>query len=325
MLPDPEWPANVRVVRAPVRAAIKPLRLAAELAWLPAAADHHGVELLHSLGTTAPLHGRAVRVTTVHDLIYEHFPGAFPPAARLGLQLVVPAARGARGACRSPRRSRRATWSSTSGWRRRRSTSCRSGWGCATCRTRRRRRELRARLELGERPVLLTRQRGAPAQEPRAPDPGGRAAARAGARARRACGARLRAAACARRRAGGRRAGADHRLAERRGPRGALPAGGRLRLPVAARGLRDAGAGGDAARHAGRVRGRDVAARGGRRRGAAVRPLLESTRSPRRRGGCWRRRRRRAGGARARARGGFGWERTAEAAIESYRRALADS
>ena len=102
--PDPEWSGNVRVVRAPVNAAIKPLRLAAELSWLPAAADHHGVELLHSLGTTAPLHGRAVRVTTVHDLIYEHFPGAFPPAARLGLQLVVPAA---------ARRSRRVQVSSS--------------------------------------------------------------------------------------------------------------------------------------------------------------------------------------------------------------------
>ena len=72
--------------------------------WLPAAADHHGVELLHSLGTTAPLHGRAVRVTTVHDLIYEHFPGAFPPAARLGLKLVVPA---------GARRSRRVQVSSS--------------------------------------------------------------------------------------------------------------------------------------------------------------------------------------------------------------------
>jgi glycosyltransferase involved in cell wall biosynthesis len=97
-LPDPEWPGNVRVVRAPVRCVVKPVRLAAELSWLPVAADHHGVELLHSLGTTAPLHGRAVRVTTVHDLIYEHFPGAFPPLARRGLQLVVPA-----GARRSTR------------------------------------------------------------------------------------------------------------------------------------------------------------------------------------------------------------------------------
>ena len=157
VLPDPEWPSNVRVVRAPVRAASKPLRLATELAWLPAAADHHGVELLHSLGTTAPLHGRAVRVTTVHDLIYEHFPGAFPPRARgSGSSSWCRPARGARGACRSPPRSRRATSSSTSGWRRRRSTSCRWGSGCATCPTASEAPDLRTRLELGDRPVLLT-------------------------------------------------------------------------------------------------------------------------------------------------------------------------
>jgi glycosyltransferase involved in cell wall biosynthesis len=89
-LPDPEWPGNVRVVRIPVRAAVKPLRIAAELTLLPAAARHHGVQVLHSLGTTAPFTGRFERVTTVHDLIYDHFPGAFPAPARLGLKLVVP-------------------------------------------------------------------------------------------------------------------------------------------------------------------------------------------------------------------------------------------
>lgn len=103
-LPDPSWPANVRVVRAPVRATVKPLRLLFELLWLPPAARRAGVEVLHSLGTTAPLWGRAVRVTTVHDLIYEHFPGAFPPASRAGLRLVVPAA---------ARRSRRVQVSSS--------------------------------------------------------------------------------------------------------------------------------------------------------------------------------------------------------------------
>jgi glycosyltransferase involved in cell wall biosynthesis len=97
-LPDPEWPASVHVARIPVRARIKPLRIAAELSLLPVAARRHGIEVLHSLGTTAPLSGRFVRVTTVHDLIYDHFPGAFPAPARLGLKLLVPA-----GARRSER------------------------------------------------------------------------------------------------------------------------------------------------------------------------------------------------------------------------------
>jgi glycosyltransferase involved in cell wall biosynthesis len=50
------------------------------------------VQLLHSLGTTAPLHSRAVRVTTVHDLIYDWYPDAFPKPARAGLKLIVPVA-----------------------------------------------------------------------------------------------------------------------------------------------------------------------------------------------------------------------------------------
>ena len=84
------WPANVRIVELPVRCAVKPARILAELTLLPAAARRHRVDLLHSLGTTSPLSGAAPRVVTVHDLIYDHFPDAFPPAARAGLKLLVP-------------------------------------------------------------------------------------------------------------------------------------------------------------------------------------------------------------------------------------------
>ena len=156
LLPDPEWPGNVRVVRAPVRAASKPLRLAAELTWLPVAADHHGVELLHSLGTTTPLHGRAVRVVTVHDLIYQHFPGAFPPAARLGLQLVVPV---------GARRARRVQVSSSAtkdevvehfGLAPEKVDVVPLGLGMRDVPDPTGEAELRARLDLGERPVLLS-------------------------------------------------------------------------------------------------------------------------------------------------------------------------
>ncbi|HEX2105050.1 MAG TPA: glycosyltransferase family 1 protein, partial [Solirubrobacteraceae bacterium] len=82
----------------PVRCRVKPLRVAAELALLPGAARRAGIELMHSLGTTTPLHGCGVRVVTVHDLIYDWYPGAFPTAARYGLKVLVPA--GARRARR---------------------------------------------------------------------------------------------------------------------------------------------------------------------------------------------------------------------------------
>ncbi len=97
-LPDPSWPGNVRVVRVPVKARSKPARIAAELGRLPALARRERVRLLHSFGTTSPLHGAFVRVVTVHDLIYDWYPDAFPPPARIGLKLLVPA--GARRAQR---------------------------------------------------------------------------------------------------------------------------------------------------------------------------------------------------------------------------------
>lgn len=89
------WPANVRIVRMPVRGASKPARVATELARLPLAARRHRVELLHSLGTTGPIAVPGIpHVLSILDLIYDHYPDTFPLAARLGLRAVVgPAAR----------------------------------------------------------------------------------------------------------------------------------------------------------------------------------------------------------------------------------------
>lgn len=84
------WPANVAIVALPVRSALKPARILAELTLMAGAARRHRIDLLHSFGTTSPLAGRVPRVVTIHDLIYDHFPGAFPPAARAGLRLLVP-------------------------------------------------------------------------------------------------------------------------------------------------------------------------------------------------------------------------------------------
>ena len=92
------WPANVRVQELPVRCAVKPLRIAAELALLPAFATRAHVDVLHSMGTTTPVHGTPRRVVTVHDLIYDLYPGSFPWPARYALKAIVPV--GARRAAR---------------------------------------------------------------------------------------------------------------------------------------------------------------------------------------------------------------------------------
>jgi glycosyltransferase involved in cell wall biosynthesis len=89
-LPDPGWPKNVRVWRLPVSCAIKPLRLAAELVQLPAAAAKARVDLLHSLGTTTPVVTSCPRVVTLHDVIYDVYPDSFAAAARWGLKVIVP-------------------------------------------------------------------------------------------------------------------------------------------------------------------------------------------------------------------------------------------
>jgi glycosyltransferase involved in cell wall biosynthesis len=81
----------VRIVQSPVRSRSKPRRVAAELTWLPARARRDQVDVLHSLGTTAPPVLRSASVVTVLDLIYHHYPQTFPPASQLGLRLIVPA------------------------------------------------------------------------------------------------------------------------------------------------------------------------------------------------------------------------------------------
>jgi glycosyltransferase involved in cell wall biosynthesis len=92
------WAGAARFVVSPVRSRVKPLRVGAELTWLPARVRRDGVQLLHSLGTTAPPLCPVPSVVSVLDVIYHYFPETFPPASRLGLRIVVPA--GARRADR---------------------------------------------------------------------------------------------------------------------------------------------------------------------------------------------------------------------------------
>jgi glycosyltransferase involved in cell wall biosynthesis len=56
---------------------------------LPRMARKAGVGVLHSLASTAPLHGRFKRVTTVHDLIYLVHPEAHFGVLALGMRVVV--------------------------------------------------------------------------------------------------------------------------------------------------------------------------------------------------------------------------------------------
>jgi glycosyltransferase involved in cell wall biosynthesis len=59
---------------------------------VPHAAARASVDVLHSLASTAPLHGRFVRVTTIHDLNYMLVPNSHFGVRGLGMRVLVPAA-----------------------------------------------------------------------------------------------------------------------------------------------------------------------------------------------------------------------------------------
>jgi glycosyltransferase involved in cell wall biosynthesis len=79
-------------VTVPVAARNRVQWVGGEQLLLPRLASGAGVELLHSLASTAPLRGRFARVVTVHDLIYARFPEAHAGIRDRGMRLLVPAA-----------------------------------------------------------------------------------------------------------------------------------------------------------------------------------------------------------------------------------------
>jgi glycosyltransferase involved in cell wall biosynthesis len=76
----------------PVNARSRPQWVLGEQTLLPVLARRQRVELLHSLANTAPGWGGFRRVLTVHDLIYARFPDTHAGLRALALRLLVPLA-----------------------------------------------------------------------------------------------------------------------------------------------------------------------------------------------------------------------------------------
>jgi glycosyltransferase involved in cell wall biosynthesis len=89
---DGPWGELLPAVTVPVNARSRPHWVLGEQALLPRLAARRGVELVHSLASTAPAFGRYRRVVTVHDLIYARFPEAHAGIRDLGMRLLVPLA-----------------------------------------------------------------------------------------------------------------------------------------------------------------------------------------------------------------------------------------
>jgi glycosyltransferase involved in cell wall biosynthesis len=89
---DGPWGELLPAVTVPIHARNRVQWVLGEQTLLPPLAARARVDLVHSLGSTAPLWGPFRRVTTVHDLIYARFPDAHSGLRDRGMRLLVPAA-----------------------------------------------------------------------------------------------------------------------------------------------------------------------------------------------------------------------------------------
>jgi glycosyltransferase involved in cell wall biosynthesis len=89
---DGPWGEILPARVVPVNARSRVQWVLGEQVHVPRIAERHGVDIVHSLASTAPFYGRFKRVTTIHDLIYLHYPDAHPGLRTLGMRVLLPAA-----------------------------------------------------------------------------------------------------------------------------------------------------------------------------------------------------------------------------------------
>ena len=86
------WGELLPAVTVPVDARRREQWVLGEQALLPRLAARAGVDIVHSLASTAPAWGHYRRVVTVHDLIYARFPEAHSGIRDRGMRVLVPLA-----------------------------------------------------------------------------------------------------------------------------------------------------------------------------------------------------------------------------------------
>jgi glycosyltransferase involved in cell wall biosynthesis len=85
------WHPEIGLVALPASSTTRIARTAAQLTVVGGAATRAGVDVLHSLGNTAPLVGGHRRVVTMHDLIYLSHPETTTGLLAKGLSYIAPA------------------------------------------------------------------------------------------------------------------------------------------------------------------------------------------------------------------------------------------
>ena len=86
------WGDQIASVVLPVSARNRVEWVRGEQQHLPGAARRAGCDLVHSLGSTAPARGSFKRVVTIHDVIYKRFPEAHGGVKAMGMRALVPLA-----------------------------------------------------------------------------------------------------------------------------------------------------------------------------------------------------------------------------------------
>jgi glycosyltransferase involved in cell wall biosynthesis len=86
------WGNVIPAITVPVTARNRVEWVRAEQHLLPRMGAHAGVDVVHSLGGTAPARGRFRRVVTIHDLNYRLVPEAHLGLLGLGMRVLVPLA-----------------------------------------------------------------------------------------------------------------------------------------------------------------------------------------------------------------------------------------
>ncbi len=87
-----DWGPGIEEVVVPVRATDRRQWVWGEQRHLPGLAVRAGCDIVHSLGSTAPLTGRFARITTIHDLNYKLVPEAHFGIRGRAMGVLVPAA-----------------------------------------------------------------------------------------------------------------------------------------------------------------------------------------------------------------------------------------
>jgi glycosyltransferase involved in cell wall biosynthesis len=82
---------GAEVVKVDIGDCRRARHLFADQRLFPKLTREHGIDLLHSLGTWAPIRSRAVSVVTLHDVIYARIPETHPRANRMRRRVLVPA------------------------------------------------------------------------------------------------------------------------------------------------------------------------------------------------------------------------------------------